>query len=140
MALIQSIEISPQKEEKLQDYLFSEINNQAKWRNNRSDTINDQTNFYESYFGNHRFIDKSILNKFLKESEKFHNQNLNHNINNKTKFLEVIKTNGEYNNEDNDSLNQILFSFDNDDKEVQIFEFSIGDKNESDLGIGIFNR
>jgi len=136
MALLRSIEISPQKEEKLQDYLFSEIKNQAKWRNNRSDTINDQTKFYESYFGKNSFIDKRILNNFLKESEKIHTQNLNYNINNKSKFLEVTCITSQFNNEDNDSLNQILFSFDNDDKELQIFEFSLNEKNESELGIG----
>lgn len=137
MSLIKSIEISPQKEEKLQDYLFSEIKNQAKWRNNRSDTINDQTKFYESYFGNNSFIDKSTLNKFLKESEKFHTQNLNHNITNKTKFLEVTSINSHFDSEDqNDSLNQILFSFDNDDKELQIFEFSLSEKKECELELG----
>lgn len=137
MALIHSIEISPQKEEKLQEYLFTEIKNQAKWRNNRSDTVNDQTKFYESYFGKNSFIDKSILNKFLKESEKFHTQNLNHNVINKTKFLEVTRVNSEFNTENyDDEINQILFSFDNDDKELQIFEFSLSQKKESDLAIG----
>lgn len=136
MALIKSIEISPQKKEKLQDYLFSEIKNQAKWRNNRSDTINDQTKFYESYFGKNSFIDKSILNKYLKESEKFHNQNLNYNISNKTKFLEITRKNKDFIHEKIEILDFILFSFDNDDKEVQIFEFNIEDNDQSEMGLG----
>ncbi len=132
MSLIQTFELSPQKEEKLQEYLFTEIKNQAKWRNNRSDTINDQIKFYESYFGKNSFIDKSIMTKILKESEKFHTQNLNYNIMNKTKFLELVNNNNVHHE---DIFNQILFSFDNDDKEMQIFEFSLNqNKDDNDKG------
>ena len=126
MSLFKHFELSPQKEEKLQNFLFTEIKNQANWRNNRSDTINDQTNFYESYFGKNSFIDKKIMSNFLKESEQIHLQNLNYNILNKTKFLELTKFNSSYSL--NNGINkQALFSFDNDDKELQIFEFFISE-------------
>lgn len=135
MALIYNVEVCPQKEEKLQDFLFTEIKNQAKWRNNRSDTINDQTGFYESYFGKSSFIDKSTMAKLLKESEKFHAQCLNHNNVNKTKFLEIITNTSKY--DFNNILDQTLFSFDNDDKELQIFDFSVNQNNIPDLEDGI---
>jgi len=134
MALIYNIEICPQKEEKLQDFLFTELKNQAKWRNNRSDTINDQTSFYESYFGKNSFIDKSTMAKLLKESEKFHEQCLNHNNINKNKFLEIFTNSSKY--DINDNLNPTLFSFDNDDKELQIFDLSVNQNEISDLENG----
>lgn len=133
--LIQSIELKPQKETKLQNHLFTEIKNQQKWRNNRSDAFNDQLKFYESYFGNSSYIEKSIMQRFLEESENINNENLNFNSTNKTKFLELAKFNSEFNTDsNNDSVNQILFSFDNDDKEFEAFNFSIKNKKSKEEG------
>lgn len=125
--LLQNIELKEQKDEKLQDYLFQEIKNQQKWRNNRSDALNDQLKFYESYFGKNSFIDKSIMERFLKESQEVHNDNINYQINNKTKFLELSALNC-----NNNSINQVLYSFDNDDKEFEAFNFSLR-KNENNI-------
>lgn len=127
MALLKHVELVPQNEKKLNEYLYREIQNQVKWRNNRSDTVNDQTNFYESYFGKESFIDKNIMSKFLKESEKIHLQNLNHNNLEKTKFLEIMPCHSYYdkNPKDYEHTKQALFSYDNDDKELNIIELSL---------------
>jgi hypothetical protein len=136
--LIQSIELKPQKEAKLQDYLFTEIKNQQKWRHNRSDAFNDQLKFYESYFGKNSFIDKSIMQRFLQDSENIHNENMNYNLSNRTKFIQLVNNNNNNdNNNSNDNnninINQILFSFDNDDKEFEAFNFTIeNNKNENE--------
>jgi hypothetical protein len=127
--LIQNIELKPQKETKLQDYLFTEIKNQQKWRNNRSDAFNDQLKFYESYFGKNSFIDKSIMQRFLQDSENIHNENMNYNLLNRTKFIELVN----FDNNNKTNINQILFSYDNDDKEFEAFNFTIEkNKNKED--------
>lgn len=98
MSLINHIEIIEQDERKLQPYLITELNNSANWRENKSDDLKDQCNYFQSYFekglNSNMHIDKEVLTAFLRESEKY---TKTHPHIPQTNFLELI-TNDEHAN------------------------------------------
>lgn len=73
MTLIEHVELIPQDETKLNQYLLNELRNSNNWRENVSDSIEDQCSYYNSYFSKVNnaklHIDKEILTQHLKETE-----------------------------------------------------------------------
>jgi hypothetical protein len=109
-------------EKSVQTYLYNSLKNQCTWRDNKSDAINDQIKFFESYLGKEALhIDKELITNKLVESETSSNQG---NINkNKNKFLNLIPLNSQFESEftefmicffdtENSSTNSNFLNFD----------------------------
>lgn len=128
MSLVNSCEILPPKHDKLGSYLYNELKNQCAWRDNKSDSIQDQYRFFDSYFGKtfkNNYINKDLIYDYLKESEKAHYLQLNTKILNKSKFLEIDQvTNNEedfylyYHDNDDKKFNLINFRYDHTNKQI----------------------
>jgi hypothetical protein len=117
MSLVKSIEVLPAKNEKLKDYLYTELKNQTKWKENRSDAIEDQYKYYESYIGKEYHVQKDLIPNLLKESEKVHLDYLNYHLLNRMRFLEIKPSASEG--------SFMLYLFDNDDKQLNLVNFNI---------------
>jgi hypothetical protein len=122
MSLIKSFELLPAKNEKLKDYLYTELKNQNKWRENRSDAVQDQHNYYQTYIGNEHHVQKDLIPGILKEAEKVHLEYLNYHLTHRMKFLELANIGENYN----------LYLFDNDDKQLNIINFGIDSLDQDD--------
>jgi len=124
MSLINIFEILPSKKEKLNNYLYTELKNQCAWRDNKSDAIQDQYRYFESYFGKdfkNNYINKDLIFDYLKESEKAHHLQINSKILNKSKFLEldlVTTTDQDF----------YLYYYDNDDKNFNVINFDLSNE------------
>ena len=119
MNYIKKIDILPPKREKIKEYLLTELKNQHNWKENRTNNIQEQANFFETYLSKGKEDEKEIckpekelISNLLKEADKAHLQSFNYHLNNKMRFIET-KT---YNCDDNLVENEYLvFLFDNDD-------------------------
>jgi hypothetical protein len=133
MSLLNYFEILETKPQKLKDYLINQINSQVKWRENRSDCIEDQCNFYKTYYGktqeSNLHINKDLINDMLQESEKCHYSQFNFSTLNKTKFLEI----DDIMNHELDFANAneyFLYYHDSDDNQTKVIDIQISDENE----------
>jgi hypothetical protein len=125
MALNNYFEVLPPKKDKLSSYLYTDLKNQCSWRDNRSDAIQDQYKYFDSYYGKklrNNYVNKDIICDLLNESEKAHNLQMNYQNVSKSKFIEMGST-------VDDSFS--LYSYDNDDKHFNIIKCDLSsDKNE----------
>ena len=119
MSLVNSFDILSPNKDRLNNYLYTELKNQCAWRDNKSDAIQDQYKFFDSYFGKNfknNYINKELIHDYLKESEKAHHLQLNTKIINKSKFLDldlVINSEEDY----------YLYYYDNEDKNLNLVGF-----------------
>jgi hypothetical protein len=115
MSIINFFEIIEPNENYLQDRLYNIL--KTPWRENKSDAVNDQLKFYETYFikkDENTQIDKDIIQEYLKESEKIHHNQLQEN--DPIKDMHVDLDYLGYNR-------SIVYFFDNKNKNMNIFSF-----------------
>jgi hypothetical protein len=118
-----TFEILPAKRGKLKDHLYTELKNQTKWKENRSDAIQDQCNYYESYLGKEYYIQKDLIPELLKDAEKVHLNYLNYHLLNRMRFLEAKALEDGY----------MLYLFDNDDKQLNLVNFLLETSDEVEI-------
>ena len=129
MALIEHVELIPQDENKLNHYLLNELRNNNNWRENASDSIEDQCSFYHSYFSKVNnaklHIDKQILSQYLKENESVIKDT-------STKYQESFLSTHTYNDEINNEIIN-LYHYTNSTRQLNTITLSTNEDNSIEV-------
>ena len=130
MALIEHVELIPQDENKLNQYLLNELRNNNNWRENASDSIEDQCTFYHSYYSKVNnaklHIDKKILSQYLKENESVIKDTFTKH---QESFLSLTHT---YNDETNNEIIN-LYHYTNSTHILNTIKLSTNDDNSVEV-------
>jgi hypothetical protein len=119
----------------LQPHLYKELKSQCAWRDNKSDSIQDQLKYFESFYSKkleNSHVSKEILQDYLNESEKIHHLQMNEEK--KSKHIEIDSIRGKYIT-GSENVSHYLYYLDNVEKQMDVFYFNIqknweGEKNE----------
>ena len=120
MSLLVQHEIFKQDKLKINTFLKSKIKEKSLYRENALDTIEDQFEFYKSYYlgpknTENNFIDKDLLSELISQ-ESYYNKNIQ--TKNSNSFLELLLPNEDFDIDIdyNDKQEAFLFFYNNDNK------------------------